>query len=71
MNFGDDGTALYPNDAIKNVPYDVINRVATEGGSWDRVKNLLREYILQGYYTEAQLGYLFADWDEFFARNPS
>lgn len=64
-------TALYPLDTIQNVPYSVKNRLATEGGTWDLVKSILREYLPQNYYTEAQLSYLLGDWNEYFFKNPS
>ena len=70
-SFDDDGTGLYPHDVIKNVPYSILKEIATNAEDWVTVKKILRTYISQGYYTEAQLGYLLADWDEFFARNPS
>ena len=66
-----ENTGLYPHDVIKNVPYSILKEIATNAEDWVTVKKILRTYISQGYYTEAQLGYLLADWDEFFARNPS
>ena len=56
---------------LKNVPYSILKEIAMNAEDWVTVKKILRTYISQGYYTEAQLGYLLADWDEFFARNPS
>ena len=60
----------YPNDAIKNVPYSLINKLARES-SWAGVKQVLREHISSGYYTETQLNDFLVQWDKYFATNPS
>ena len=59
----------YANDAIKNVPYSLINKLARES-SWTGVKKVLREHISSGYYTETQLNDFLVQWDKYFAANP-
>ena len=59
----------YANDAIKNVPYSLINKLA-RSSFWTGVKKLLRDHFSSWYYTETQLNEFLVQWDKYFAANP-
>ncbi len=47
------GGPTYPNDAIKNVPHYVLDRIARESTIWGNCKPILQEYVGM-YYTQTE-----------------
>lgn len=57
--------SVFCTDVIKNVPHEIISRIATESKEWKTCRNILEEYI-GTYYNRTDLDNLLRYYDAYF-----